>query len=75
MSKGLRDQMPEVAAFVDALREVFGKASIDGQIRRGIAGEPVFYASENGHEIGTPLPGMERFKTAARDGDGTDRLG
>ncbi|WP_454674855.1 hypothetical protein [Achromobacter pestifer] len=75
MSKGLRDQMPEVATFVDTLRDIFGKASIDGQIRRGLAGEPVFYASENGHEIGTPLPGIQRLQPAVRNEDGTNSVG
>lgn len=51
----LRDEMPNVAAFIDDLREVFGKEMIDGQIRKGMRGEPVFWASENGHEIGTPV--------------------
>lgn len=48
--------MPEVAAFVDDLREVFGREPIDEQIRRGLRGEPVFWAREAGHEIGTPVP-------------------
>lgn len=56
MSKtNLREQMPEVTAFIDELREAFGKEHIDQQIRRGIKGEPVFYAKENGHQIGTPI--------------------
>jgi hypothetical protein len=54
MSKGsLRDQMPEVTAWVDGLRKAFSVESIDGQIRAGINGKPTFWASENGHEIGT----------------------
>ncbi|WP_052451984.1 hypothetical protein [Noviherbaspirillum autotrophicum] len=47
--------MPTVTAFIDDLREAFGKEMIDGQIRRGIRGEPVFYACENGVEIGTKV--------------------
>ena len=47
--------MPEVTAFIDSLREAFGKDHIDQQIRRGMRGEPVFYARENGHQIGTPV--------------------
>lgn len=53
--KSLREQMPAVTAFIDQLREVFGKEMIDGQIRKGMRGEPVFWASENGHEVGTPI--------------------
>lgn len=49
--------MPETAAFVDAMRQAFGVDEINGQIRKGMAGDPVFWASENGHEIGTPFNG------------------
>ena len=49
----MREQMPQCAAFIDSLRDAFGKDHIDGQIRAGMRGEPVFYASENGHTIGT----------------------
>jgi hypothetical protein len=56
MSKtNLREQMPVISEWVDSLREAFGKASIDGQIRKGISGEPTFWASENGIEIGTKV--------------------
>lgn len=47
--------MPVVAAFIDELRAAFGTESIDAQILRGIAGEPLFYAYENGLEMGTPI--------------------
>ena len=51
----MRELMPQTAAFIDELREVFGADSIDPSIRRGMAGVPgVFHAVENGHEIGTP---------------------
>lgn len=54
MSKtNLREEMPKIIEWVDSLRDVFGKAMIDGQIRKGIKGEPTFYARENGHELGT----------------------
>lgn len=49
----MREQMPQCAAFIDSLRDAFGKEHIDGQIRAGMRGEPVFYASENGHTLGT----------------------
>lgn len=60
----LRKEMPTIAAFIDSLREVFGKEMIDGQIRKGLRGEPTFYASENGYEIGT------RIFSDAGKGDG-----
>jgi hypothetical protein len=54
----LRRKMPQVSAILDELCEAFGKDSIHGQIRRGIRGEPVFYAAENGYEVGTrSIPG------------------
>ena len=60
MSQGddgsLRNAMPEITAWIDDLRQVFGRASIDAQIRRGLRGECVFYARENGHEVGAPGP-------------------
>ena len=53
----LRDKMPRTAAFIDNLRDAFGKAEIDAQIRKGMAGLPGhFHARENGHEVGTPMP-------------------
>ena len=54
MSKGsLREQMPVVTAWIDKMRDAFGKEHIDAQIRAGMKGKPVFFASENGNEIGT----------------------
>lgn len=55
-SGGLREAMPLTAAFIDEMREAFGADMIDAQIRQGIAGEPGFWASENGHEIGCKSP-------------------
>lgn len=48
--------MPQVASFIDALRKTFGTEYINGILQRGVRGEPVFHAHENGYEIGTPLP-------------------
>lgn len=45
--------MPQVAEFIDDLVAAFGKESVHGQIRKGLAGAPTFWASENGYEIGT----------------------
>lgn len=54
MAKGsMREQMPTVATWIDGMREAFGKEHIDRQIRAGMKGQPVFFASENGHRVGT----------------------
>jgi len=63
MKRGsLREQMPVTAALVDEYRKVFGAASIDGVLRRAMKGEPVFYAVENGHTFGTPIPTRVRVQ-------------
>lgn len=55
MSNGnMREQMPTVAAWIDGLRDAFGKDYIDRQIRRGLKGDGAFHAVERGHEIGRP---------------------
>jgi hypothetical protein len=59
MSKpaSLREEMPQVTAFIDDLRAVFGADAINPQIKKGMAGLPgFFHAKENGHEVGTPAP-------------------
>lgn len=48
----MRTQMPTVTAWVNTLRDVFGKDEINDCIRAGLAGKGIFYASENGHIIG-----------------------
>ncbi len=50
--KPVTHPMPEMAEFVDALRAAFG----DDAVRRGRAGEPTFFANENGRSVGTPSP-------------------
>lgn len=50
----LRDEMPDTAAFVDAMRAAFGADAIDASIRAGIKGETTFWASEVGRTVGTP---------------------
>lgn len=47
---GLREDMPEVTAFVDAMRAAFGREEVNGWLlgRDGAA----FWARENGHEWG-----------------------
>lgn len=51
----LRQEMPRIASMIDDLRREIGLLPVDRQIRRALRGEPVFYAKENGREIGTPL--------------------
>lgn len=56
MSNGnMREQMPQVAAIIDAFREAFGAKEVDAAIRRGMRGGQGFHATENGHEVGTPV--------------------
>lgn len=45
--KPMREAMPQTAAFVDGLREAFGKEVIDKAMRDG-----GLYAEENGHVVG-----------------------
>lgn len=52
----LRLAMPKVTELIDALRETFGAAPINAAILAGLDGQPTFWASENGHEIGTQHP-------------------
>ncbi|MET3431449.1 hypothetical protein ABIC71_000927 [Herbaspirillum seropedicae] len=51
----LRQEMPRIAAMIDDLRRELGLLPVDRQIRRALRGESVFYARENGREIGTPM--------------------
>jgi hypothetical protein len=62
--------MPEIAAFVAEMKAAFGEHDIDEAIRRGKAGEPTFYACENGHSVGTSAPAATnnwRVDRAVRD--------
>lgn len=52
----LRESMPKVFAWIEDLRGAFGADEINTQIKRGMAGEVAFYASEGGHSVGTPYP-------------------
>ncbi|NML62256.1 hypothetical protein HHL21_14460 [Massilia sp. RP-1-19] len=86
----MRDQMPVVAAWIDDLRHTFGTEYIDRIIKEGVRGKPVFFASENGHTVGTAVPVGTRVlrdergnRTVVMDGngqrindiDGADRRG
>ncbi|WP_041742295.1 hypothetical protein [Collimonas fungivorans] len=61
----MREQMPQTAAFIDALRLAFDSDMINAQIRKGINGQATFCASENGYAVGVPI-----LKSAARNVDG-----
>lgn len=54
--KTVSNPMPEIAAFVADMKAAFGEEEIDEAIRRGRAGEPTFYACENGRAVGTAGP-------------------
>lgn len=54
--------MPEIADFVSQVREAFGDRAIDEGVRRGKAGEPSFYACENGRAVGTATPSGPAWK-------------
>lgn len=67
MSSGnMRERMPQVAAIIDAFRETFGARVVDAAIRRGINGGQGFHATENGHEVGTPIIRGVRIGTDER---------
>jgi len=57
--------MPRCAAFVDALRAEFGATAFDAAMKRGMRGEPGFWAQEGGVEIGTREPEPQVAFTAA----------
>lgn len=68
--KPVSHPMPETAAFVAAMKTGFGEQEIDEAIRRGKAGEPTFYARENGRTVGTPASaemGAWRVDRSVRD--------
>lgn len=50
----MRNRMPQCAAFIDSLRDAFGRESVDAWIRDGIARNR-FHAAEAGHVIGSPM--------------------
>lgn len=65
----MRDKMPETAAFIDKMREAFGEIEVNQVIKRGMKGEPVFYAEENGHRIGTyDQPNPDKCLYIGKDG-------
>jgi hypothetical protein len=58
--------MPGTAAFIDACRAAFGAEMVNSQIRLGMQGAETFYASENGHEVGTKISAPKVFISADR---------
>lgn len=60
----LRESMPQVAAFIDELRAVFGVDEINAQIKLGMQGAETFHASENGIEVGTRFREPVNYITA-----------
>lgn len=59
--------MPVCAAWMDELRAAFGKESVDGWIKDGIAGEGEFFAREAGYEIGYLQPEPDPARTVTAD--------
>lgn len=53
MTKPLRKTMPFTTAIIDDFRANYPEACPDAAIKAGIAGQPTFWARENGVEIGT----------------------
>lgn len=68
-SKHARDEMPLVTAWIDSLRDAFGKEAIDQAIRQGMK-EGTFWAIENGKVIGRPPEIARRQVEAGQDAPG-----
>lgn len=49
----IREKMPWVASILEDLGNHFGAEAIEDMVNRGFAGEPTFYAVENGVRVGT----------------------
>lgn len=64
--QNMRAEMPKTAALIDEFRAVFGTEYINNILQRGMRGEPVFSATENGHTIGTPEVRYVRIGRDAR---------
>lgn len=56
----MRDSMPTCSAFIDDVREAFGRDAIDGVIRRGLRADCApsqrFFAAEGSHAVGQRAP-------------------
>ncbi len=62
----MRESMPKVAAWIDDLRSAFGAEDINAAMRFRMAGQPSFYASEGGHQVGTPPADAQGEVSAAQ---------
>ncbi len=51
--KPLRHSMPQVAEFIDALRDAFGDHVVNAAYKASRDGLPTFYAAENGLTVGS----------------------
>ena len=65
--RSMKADMPAVFAFVQDMREAFGKAEIDALIRGALEdGLPTFWAREGGHEVGVRSQTPARVVSAAQ---------
>ena len=62
----MREFMPATAAWIDDLRSAFGAEAINSSIKSGMNGLPTFWASENGHEVGTRDTRPQNYVDAAQ---------
>lgn len=67
MRKPLRESMPITTAFIDECREVFGEDMVNAQIKLGMQGAQTFHATENGQEVGAPMPSFDELKGITLD--------
>jgi hypothetical protein len=51
----LRDQMPQTADFLNFAAELIGRVELNALVKKAQEGSPVFYAAENGFELGTKM--------------------
>ncbi len=49
----MREKMPVINIWLEIQRQKHGRDRINNLVRRGMNGEPVFYAQEDGHRVGT----------------------
>lgn len=61
--------MPFTTGIIDDYRDGWPEVGIEKTVRAGIDGQAVFYASENGHQIGTPLPRCDETAVSLSDID------
>ena len=69
MTKPLRLAMPFTTAIIDDFRAHWPEAGVVEAVKAGLQGQPVCHASENGHQIGTPLPSVAGKSVSMADID------